>query len=487
MSKQAKPARVTDAWLAKWRWSEDRAANSVSLGAFGITATIGKDNEIAFSTRMHLGGGKRPNKNCGYFRAGTYLIEDAIRAAQKQRDHWRAVQSGEKIDIDEDEVPYFRDLPDLYKKARKKGDPDACPNDKGLQKNWDDYAKLFPKVYEGLQDLKVNVIHRAQMLHAHTSYLDAREKETGNRPHTTIRYVWSAARPMVVFGQLKYGMPADATIRVKPVGPPEEDRERILMPREWQLVAPVLDKLYKGTGLPLRYIMATGCRIGMAIEMRWRDLRAMDLGTEDEPHPVLIWCVPGENMKMGHLALFPLVGEGLRIIEGLRADAGGKPDKDAFVFPERVRKAWADTSDRWAKQIFKKSGTKRWTRHDLRRTVASLLEFCGADMPTARKLLAHESDEERNSTGRYLVLSKHLPQLAELAKKLLAVHKLLKDIEDGRVTRDLRDLYRHLDTTPEVHTFMREFDIDRDTMMEVEPSKDAPKAPVHALPKRKAG
>ena len=332
----------------------------------------------------------------GYFRDGTFMFEHAVKAAQKQRDDWRAEERGERPTLAEHEVPRLFELIALYAVARAEGEPDACPNDKGLPKRWDEYAALFPKVYEPLWKTKVNVIQRHNMLAAHKTYLDKRKKETGKVPHTTVRFVFNAIKPVLKFAQLKYGMPLDALTRVNHIGPKEEKRQRIILPREWQKIAPALDALYKDVGILPRYLIVTACRLSMATSTRWRDLTTINANTPEE---LVVWCVPAENMKMGLAAMFPIVSESARLIEQLRAMAGGAPKKDAFVFPENVRKAWENNPDRWQKEIFEASGTTGWHRHDLRRTAATLLDFVGADEKTVKKLLAHQ--EKDTSSTRY--------------------------------------------------------------------------------------
>ena len=463
----------------EWRWSETRADNTVALGEFGLSAVISKKQEIAFNVRGYVNGERR-NKVCGYYRPGYFMMAEAVKAAQKQIDDWRAEERGERPALVAGDIPFFKDLIPIYVQARKDGDPDACPNDRGLPKRWDDYAALFPKVYETLWNMKVNVIQRHHMLNAHKTYLQTRQRETGKTPHTTVRFAFNAAKPMLVFAQLRYGMPANALTRVNHVGPKEVKRQRILLPLEWQKVSPVLDGLYKDVGILPRYLLATACRLSMATTMRWRDLSTINAGKADE---LIVWGVPAENMKMGLMALFPIVGESASIIEKLRAMAGGKPDKDDFVFPENVRKAWENNPDRWQKAIFEASGTAGWHRHDLRRTTATLLDFVGADEKTVKRLLAHQ-EQDKGSTPVYLSLKGNVEALSKLAVQLRKVHALYADMAAGRVASgELQRLYDELKLNSELRQWMQGKGVDFDAWLEVE-EREQP-APSNVTPIRK--
>jgi integrase len=473
-----KNQRVDDRFLERWRYSSaDRKLNTVSLGVFNLTAVISSKQEIAFSVRAPVNGSRR-NKVVGYFRPSFFGTAEAVKAAQKQIDDWRAEERGERPALVASEVPRFRELIPIYVKAREEGDEDACPNDRGLPKRWADYAELFPKVYEKLWDMRVHVIQREHIRNAHKAYLDKRRKETGKVPHTTVRFAFNAVKPMLVFAQLRYGMPLDALKHINHTGPKEEKRQRILLPREWQMIAPALDGMYKGVGLLPRFLLATACRLSMATTMRWRDVSTINTGKPDE---LTVWCVPAENMKQGLAAIFPIVGESLRLIELLRAMAGGKPAKDEFVFPENVRKAWDNNADRWQKELFEASNTKGWHRHDLRRTTATLLDFVGADEKTVKRLLAH-ADKDTGSTKVYLSLKGNVEALTKLAVQLRKVHALYADMEAGRASGELQRLYAELGVNVDLRQWMQGKGVDFDGLLEVE-ERDQP-APSNVTPIR---
>jgi integrase len=476
-----KNQRVDDRFLERWRYSPtDRTLNSASIGMLGITATVSSKNEVAFAIRAPVNGERR-NKNIGYFRPNYFTISHAIEAGRKQLDEWRAEERGERPALAASEVPRLSELVPIYVKAREEGDDDACKGGRGLPKRWDDYADLFPKVYAPLWNTKVNVIQRESIRAAHKAYLDKRLRETGKRPFTTIRFTFNAVKPMLEFAQLRYGLPLDALRYINHSGPAEEKRQRILLPREWQMIDPVLDGMYRDVGLLPRYLLATACRLSMATTMRWRDLSTINAGKPDE---LMIWCVPAENMKQGLTAIFPIVGEALRLIDQLRAMAGGKPGKDDFVFPENVRKAWDDNTDKWQKAIFEASGTKGWHRHDLRRTTATLLQFVGADEKTVKRLLAH-ADKDTGSTKVYLSLKGNVEAVTKLAVQLRKVHALYADMAAGRASGELKRLYGELTLNQELRQWMQSKGVDFDGLIEVEEREEGAPSNVTPIRKRK--
>lgn len=458
-----------DAFFRKWRWSPDRAQNEVSLGSFGLRAAISRIGEVSFSIRMRVGG-ERKCKVLGYFRDEGFRHEDAIVAAQKQRADWRAEARGEVRHLAIEEVPKFSELLELYPKACDEGDPIACPLGRGKPKHWDEYARLFPKVYAALMNKNLRTIKRENIWACHQQYLEQRQKVIGRKPNTTIRFAFNAAKPMFTYARDMHWLAPETLVGLRANVPKEKSRDRILLPREWQKIAPCLDQMADDKGLLIRYLLATACRLSMAINMQWRELRTVNVGTPEKPREITVWCVPGSKMKQGFLALFPIVGETQRLIDVLRAKAGGSPKPDDFVFPDVVRKAWQNNPDHWQKIIYSMSATKDWHRHDLRRTTASLLQYVGADMPTVCSLLAHRTEGERGATGGYLAINQQTKGLADLADKLLLVHRLLKDCEIGRASRDLKALYGELLTSPKVRGFMLQFELDPETDVEIVPS-----------------
>src|SRR6185436_10432274 len=98
-----------------------------------------------------------------------------------------------------------------------------------------------------------------------------------------------------------------------------------------------------------------------------------------------------------------------------------------------ARSDWGKNADKRQKDVFEYSGTKGWHRHDCRATTASMLHAAGADVAMCKKLLAHHQKGEKVTQG-YLRFGQHVPELIALGAKLEEVHRLQKDIEEGRDT-----------------------------------------------------
>jgi hypothetical protein len=456
----------TDKTLAKWRWSEVRTENEIHFGFFGLGATIQKGGDIAFYVRMTING-VRKGETLEKFMLGKYGIEEAREAAKKKRQEWRDIAAGNAL-ADPEKIPLLKTLLDSYETTRRKLGT--------LPKKWDKEERpLIDGVYAGLMERKTLSIETKELHQAQIDYLDLRERETGKRPVTSIRRAYNCLKPVIEDARDNRLVRPETVSGWKTGLKREKGRMRFISPREWQLAAPALDALPKDLGLYPRFLIATAARRHMPSEMRWRDLRTHNIGTEDAPNMLTVWGVPDpENMKGGFAATFPIVGEAKRIIDLLRSRIDGPVRGGDYVFPEAPRTAWIDggNPDYWQKRVFALSGTNGWHRHDLRRTAASLLRFVGANMEDVKLLLDHhersDEDSDGSSTPRYVVIDDdNLEKLAALGKKMEEVHALLRQFEEGRNSKELRRLYGRLDASPKVIEGWYKAGVDRDTMVEI--------------------
>jgi integrase len=96
-----------------------------------------------------------------------------------------------------------------------------------------------------------------------------------------------------------------------------------------------------------------------------------------------------------------------------------------LVFPNaRGRKL--DNWDRWSKSLFQQTGTTGWTRHDLRRTCATLAADLNVAPHVVSILLGHKTPENNHllgtySKGRYR--QQHGEALQAVADRLDAIQK----------------------------------------------------------------
>ena len=95
----------------------------------------------------------------------------------------------------------------------------------------------------------------------------------------------------------------------------------------------------------------------------------------------------------------------------------------ALVFPN-AHGGKLDNWDRWSKSIFKRTGTSGWTRHDLRRTCATLAAELNVAPHIISILLGHKNPENNHllgiySKGRYR--QQHAEALHAVADRLEAI------------------------------------------------------------------
>lgn len=133
-------------------------------------------------------------------------------------------------------------------------------------------------------------------------------------------------------------------------------RDRVLSQDELAALLPALSAP-KGNNYAkaMRFMLLTICRRDEAADARWSEV---DLDAA-------VWLIP--DTKNGKAHRVPLSRQA---VELLREIGPGKPA--SHIFPARGGGKLANW-DRSTKEIMKATGTSGWTRHDLRRTGATLL------------------------------------------------------------------------------------------------------------------
>jgi integrase len=100
---------------------------------------------------------------------------------------------------------------------------------------------------------------------------------------------------------------------------------------------------------------------------------------------------------------------------------------DVRVFPN-AHGGKLDNWDRWSKSIFKRTATNGWTRHDLRRTCATLAAELNVAPHIISIMLGHKTPENNHLLGIYNK-GRYRQQHAEA---LEAVADRLEAIENGQ-------------------------------------------------------
>jgi integrase len=119
--------------------------------------------------------------------------------------------------------------------------------------------------------------------------------------------------------------------------------------------------------------------------------------------------------------VIPLPRQATSMLKDMRDRANGR----ALVFPG-ARGAKLDNWDRWSKSIFKRTGTSGWTRHDLRRTCATMAAELDAAPHIVSIILGHKNPENNQLLGIYnksRYRQQHGEALQAVADRLEAIEK----------------------------------------------------------------
>jgi integrase len=124
-----------------------------------------------------------------------------------------------------------------------------------------------------------------------------------------------------------------------------------------------------------RFMLATGCRKGEALGLRWEQVRLQ------EPSSVQFL-----DTKNGHDRTTPLTAGGVELLKALPRIVG-----NPFVFAGEGRAAIRNPQKAWARAR-KRADLNHITLHDLRRSVGSWLGESGFSSKQIGNLLGHRSD-----------------------------------------------------------------------------------------------
>jgi integrase len=173
---------------------------------------------------------------------------------------------------------------------------------------------------------------------------------------------WSAAyavrslRPALKWAVKRGYLPPGAADISPPVA--VRRRERVLSPEELQALTPVL-KDGGPHAQAMWFMLLTLARRSEVAEATWGEI---DLHAAT-------WTLPGSRTKNGKAHTIPLSRQAIAM---LRTRLPASPDPAMLVFPSDEGTALGNW-DRQTKRLQAMSGTTGWTRHDLRRTGATML------------------------------------------------------------------------------------------------------------------
>jgi integrase len=209
-----------------------------------------------------------------------------------------------------------------------------------------------------------------------------------------VRYL----RPLLKWAAQRRYLAADVSVLHPPatVG----RRDRVLSRDELAALLPELTKSASPYARALRFMLWTLARREEVGGARWRDVN-IDAAT---------WTIAATKNGQPHVV--PLPRQAVAFLTEIKPD---KADPTALVFGNGVGKALGNW-DREAKAIMKDSGTKGWTRHDLRRTGATMLGDMGELPDIIEAALNHVAI--RSPLAATYNRSRYRPQVAAALQRL---------------------------------------------------------------------
>lgn len=230
-------------------------------------------------------------------------------------------------------------------------------------------------------------------------------KERGVTRTTSV--VFSNLRQLFRWATIRELVPKDPTYGLDKgkTCAPTPPRQRVLSDAEIQFLAPRIERAIDRRGLLLfLLLLATGNRIGETMLSDWSEI---DWEKQE-------WLIPAAHRKGNHRNpatnhLVFLSDFALSVLICIKAESGDDPK----IFPngdaKSMTKLFTDrqTDPEKANRTRRKLNTEllptggRWTPHDLRRTVRTLLARQGVDRDVAEKCIGHA--EENRIVATYNV------------------------------------------------------------------------------------
>jgi integrase len=231
-------------------------------------------------------------------------------------------------------------------------------------KSWPEYRRRMEDVFKPLLNRPLTSLEPRDF------QLRADSWPSPQSASSAVRYV----RPLLKWGAAagRGYVPRSLAEIVPPAS--VQRRDRVLSRLELARLLPLLKPDHGVYPAALRFLLLTAARRSEVAQARWRDV---DMATG-------VWTIPVTKNRKPHAV--PLSRQALALLEALRpADASG----DALIFSATGRPL--DGWDRATKAIQGRSATEGWTRHDLRRTAATMMGEAGVEPHVIEAALNHTS------------------------------------------------------------------------------------------------
>jgi integrase len=145
-------------------------------------------------------------------------------------------------------------------------------------------------------------------------------------------------------------------------------RERVLDSDELRAIWPHLRGVH---GQVVKWLLLTGCRLNEAAGMTWREIEGD------------IWTISAARSKNGRQRTIPLPSQATALLPSIEPS-----DPQSLVF-QSTRGGLLSNWDRETKRLHSLSNTSGWHRHDLRRTIATLIGDLGFAPHVVSVVLGH--------------------------------------------------------------------------------------------------
>ncbi len=231
------------------------------------------------------------------------------------------------------------------------------------QKSWPETRRRIDMVFKDHLKKPLAVLTRPDLQMSADAY-PAAQQATGAVGGLRPVLKWAAGREYAV------GVLADLSLPA-----PKTRRDRVLTRNELEALLPALAASDRPYAAALRFMLLTLARREEVCGTRWRDLdlkaSTMRIGPERSKN------------KQEHV--IPLSRQAAAMVAGMP-----KGEPGSLVFASRTG-GHLTNWDRATKIIMEASGTSGWTRHDLRRTGATLLGDMGFDPHVIEAALNHSA------------------------------------------------------------------------------------------------
>jgi len=275
-------------------------------------------------------------------------------------------------------IATFADLIGAYERI-------AIPQKKRTR-SWGKSRAIIERVFKNALTVPIEQLNRAHLQIGldNKAYVD-------NAPRSA-RVAWEALAPVLRWAERREYIPLGLRDRVAPPDRSANKRDRVLTDDELRAVWGVLDQERYPFGYIYKLLLLTGQRRGEVAGMTWTEIE-FDSAT---------WTIPKERMKQARDQVVPLSGDAIAILRDAECIQGRKRTlvfatspvrskaerpKDAVTLKEggKPLSNW----DRVHKRILRDSKTVGWTKHDLRRVVATHMGRLGIAPHVIEHVLGH--------------------------------------------------------------------------------------------------